>query len=199
MSERIAIYGASGHGQVVADVARRVGYEPFFIDDGRKEWLSFESFFQKFKTKFPVALGIGDNTIRRLIFEKLKKAGLRVVTLIDPGVAIGSDVKIGEGSVVMPGVVLNAKANLGRGVIVNSGAIVEHECVVGDFVHLSPRVALAGGVKVGAQTHVGIGASVVQEVEIGEETVVGAGAVVVGDLPSRVVAVGVPATVIKAK
>ena len=42
--KKIYIYGASGHGLVVADIARACGYEDMiFIDDGKNEFLSFEN------------------------------------------------------------------------------------------------------------------------------------------------------------
>jgi hypothetical protein len=48
-----------------------------------------------------------------------------------------------------------------------------------------------------ALTQVGIGACAIPGVRIGERTIVGAGAAVVTDIPDDVVAVGVPAKVIK--
>jgi len=45
--------------------------------------------------------------------------------------------------------------------------------------------------------YIGAGATILQGVTVGECAVVGAGAVVVGDIPAHVVAVGVPARVIR--
>lgn len=43
MSKSIYIYGASGHGLVVADIARTCGYDDvIFIDDGDNDYPSFE-------------------------------------------------------------------------------------------------------------------------------------------------------------
>ena len=39
----IYVYGASGHGLVVADIAKACGYNNIlFIDDGENEYLSFD-------------------------------------------------------------------------------------------------------------------------------------------------------------
>jgi acetyltransferase EpsM len=58
---------------------------------------------------------------------------------------------------------------------------------------------LAGNVLIGDGCYLGIGSSVIHGVSIGAWTTVGAGAVVIKDLPDNATAVGVPATVIKAK
>ena len=42
MMKSIYIYGASGHGLVVADIAKVCGYDNIiFIDDGENEYLTF--------------------------------------------------------------------------------------------------------------------------------------------------------------
>lgn len=56
---------------------------------------------------------------------------------------------------------------------------------------------MAGSTRLGAFSALGLGASVIQAVSIGEHTVIGAGAAVVGDIGGHVVAVGVPARVIR--
>ena len=44
----IYIYGASGHGLVVADIAKACGYEDIiFVDDGDNEYPSFEDINDK--------------------------------------------------------------------------------------------------------------------------------------------------------
>jgi len=198
MSKKIAIYGASGHGKVVADIAKANGYdEIIFIDDGDNDFLSFEKFFKLYKNSLFVALGIGDNKIRKAIFFKLQEKNIKIATLTHPSVTISPSVKIGEGSVVMPGVVINSDAFIGKGVILNTSCVIEHDNFIGDFVHVSPNAALAGNVKIGDLTHIGIGSSVIQNINIGESSIIGAGAAVVNKIPSFSLAVGVPAKVIK--
>ncbi len=196
-TETIAVYGKSGHGRVVAQIAAALGYtEILWIDDAAEGAASLERFLSE-TDGVPVALGIGSNAARQNVYEKLEKAGIEPVTLVHPSAVIADDVGIGAGTVVMPLATVNAGARLGSGVIVNTHAVVEHDCVLEDFVHISPSAALAGAVRVGRRSHVGIGASVIQCLSIGDDTVVGAGAAVVNDLPSRVLAAGVPAVVKK--
>ncbi len=191
----IYIYGSSGHGLVVADIAKACGYEDvIFVDDGDNEYPTFEE-IQKNKN-IPIAFGIGANSVRAKLFDKVKNYGFEIATLIHPSAVISPSAKIGVGTVVMPNVVVNAKAIVGDGVILNSGCIVEHECVIEDFVHISPNVALAGAVKVGKLTHIGIGSNVLQGRIIGKNVIVGGGSMVIRNIEDNQKVVGVPAKAI---
>ena len=203
MKKPIAILGAGGHGKVVADIAQSVGWnEIVFFDDVIGESLicdrwrvegtsqSLEGRLSEFSGIF---VGIGSNSIRREKLFWLKGISAHILTLVHPSAVIGSDVKIGVGSVVMPGVVVNIDTKIGMGVILNTRCSVDHDCDLGDGVHIGPSASLAGSVKVGAESFIGIGASIKQQINVGSNVTVGAGAAVVRDLPNGITALGVPA------
>jgi UDP-N-acetylbacillosamine N-acetyltransferase len=198
ITDKIAIYGKSGHGKVLADIARARGFKEilWIDDDPKKEALRFLDFYE-FYHDVPVLLGIGDNHIRQKLFHSLKSKGFSLPSIAHPSAIVSESAQLNDGSVVMPNAVINADVKIARGVIINTGAIIEHDCILEDFVHISPKVALAGGVRVSKFSHIGIGVNVVQGVTIGENSIVGAGASVIHDMPSHVTAVGVPAKVIK--
>ena len=192
MSKSIYIYGASGHGLVVEDIAKACGYENivFLDDDKSKGFLTFDDI--KENRDYHIAFGIGNNQIREKLYKKVKENGFFTPTLIHPSSIISSSVKIEEGTVIMPNVVVNSKVYIGKGVILNSSCVVEHECMIGDFVHISPKVAIAGDVKIGNFTHIGIGSSVIQCLEIGKNSIIGAGSVVVKNIADLKKAYGNP-------
>ncbi|MGG7073958.1 acetyltransferase [Campylobacter sp. 9BO] len=187
---KIYIYGASGHGLVVADIARAVGYDEIvFLDDVSD---------MKFSPNLPktdIIIAIGSNKTREILQNRVEESGFNVVSLVHPSAVISPSAVIERGVVVMPKSVINAKALIKCGAIINTGAVIEHECVIGEFAHISPNAALAGNVKVGARTHIGIGSSVIQGVSIGKDCTIGAGSVVVRDLPDSITAYGVSARV----
>jgi len=196
---KIFLYGAGGHGRVIADIIR--GYRQYsfegFIDDNPKIGaIRFDDFIKYHSGSF-VALGVGDNYQRKKIFNKLQKLGVKIATLVDPSALIGSNVKIKKGVIIMPGVIINSKALIQRGAIINSGSIIEHDCAIGSFAHISPGVTLGGDVTIGAKTHIGLNSSIIPQVCIGSNSIIGAGSVVVKDIPKNVTAFGVPAKVIK--
>jgi UDP-perosamine 4-acetyltransferase len=141
-------------------------------------------------------VAIGHNATRARLSEQVLDAGYQLVSAISPAATISSSASVGPGVAIMAGSVINAEAIIGRGVIVNTGATVDHNCRIGEFAHLAPGCHLAGTVKVGARSCLGVGVGVIPDMTIGEDATIGAGAVVVTDIPSEVIAVGVPARVL---
>nr|WP_315519214.1 UDP-N-acetylbacillosamine N-acetyltransferase [uncultured Campylobacter sp.] len=187
-TKKIYIYGASGHGLVIADIARNNGYDEIvFLDDASERKFSPEL------EKFDIIIAIGDNKTRQKISQKVEAAGFEIVNLIHKSAVVSESAVIEKGVVVMPNAVINAKARIKEGAIINSGAVIEHECDIGKFAHISPNAALAGNVRVGEFTHVGIGSSVIQGISIGKNCIIGAGSVVVRDIKDGIKAYGVPA------
>ncbi len=192
----IYIYGASGHGIVVANIAKKIGYSDIIlVDDGDNPYPSFNDI--KDNSSIDIAFGIGDNRTREKLFKRVKENGFNIVTLIDPTAVIADSVTIGEGTVVMAGVIINPLARIGKGVILNSSSVIEHENIIEDFVHISPSVALSGNITIKRATHIGVGTSIVQGICVGENSIVGAGSVVVKNISSNSVAYGNPCRVIR--
>ena len=194
--DKIYIYGGSGHGLVVADMARACGYKNIiYIDDGDNEYTSFEDI--KNNNHIPLAFGIGDNRTRHLLFERVIKSGFQVVSLIHPSAIISSSVTIGIGSVIMPNVIINANSTIGKCVILNSSSVVEHENTIEDFSHISPAVALSGNVTIKAFTHIGIGSFIKQGLTVGRNCIIGAGSLVLNNIEDKKVCFGSPCKIIR--
>jgi len=192
----IYVYGASGHGFVVADIARACGYdEIIFIDDGDNEYMSFEDI--KIKNNIPMVLGIGNNKIRKKLFDKAIDNAFNIVSLIHPSAILSYSVYVDIGTVIMPNVVVNAHSKIGKGVILNTSCVIEHENIIEDFVHISPCSALAGNVTIQENTHIGIVSCVIQGLNIGKNCKIGAGSVVLKNIQNNKLAYGNPCETVK--
>lgn len=212
---RILVWGAGGHGQVVADVAEACGWEVagFIARDvtqpiprGAGAVASIadrqvrESLAQG--TALPlgavaIALGVGDNTTRLAIAALI--AVDQIPALLHPSAVVSRSAVIGPGTVVMPRVVVNARAIIGRAVILNTAAVVEHDCRVEEGAHLSPGALLGGEVVVERLAWIGIGGVVIPRRTIGAGAVVGAGSTAHRDVASGATVVGNPARVVPGK
>lgn len=193
---KIYIYGASGHGLVVADIAQLCGYKNvIFVDDSKEEHKNFEDIKKDNQT--PIIIAIGKNKIREKLHKMVQENGFNIASLVHPSAIISPSAVIGKGVVIMPNVVVNAKVVIGDGVILNSSCTIEHECKIGNFAHISPNVALAGNVLVGDFTHIGIGSVVIQGLSIGKNCIIGAASAVVKNIDNNILAYGNPCKVIK--
>ena len=207
---RILVYGASGHGKVVADAARSAGFTvAAFVDDdpGRRGSRHFgapvlpldEAVRDPGLAGLAIALGIGDNRARQKCSERAVAAGFTLVTVVHASAVVAPSASLGPGTVVLALAAVNPDAAVGAGAILNTGCVVEHDCVVGDFAHLSPSSGLGGAARVGDRSHLGLGAVVLPGVAVGADARVGAGAVVHLPVPFGVTVAGVPARPLQRK
>lgn len=194
---RLAIIGASGHGKVIADIARRIGYsEMIFLDDDESihECGGYPVVGKSSEAgtiDADVIVGVGTAGVRKQIQKSIPDE--KLVTLIHPDAVVAEDVVVGEGTVVMAGAVINPGVRIGKGCIINTCSSVDHDCDVGDYVHIAVGSHLCGTVSVGDGTWIGAGATVINNVFICSDCMIGAGAVVVNDIQESGTYVGVPA------
>ena len=204
MTGRPALYvfGAGGHGKVVAEAAQATRRVHGFLDDDARLWgrewqglpvLGGLDALPLLEEDAEVALGVGENGHRSDLGRALLARGRRLAVVVHPTAVVAHGARMGEGTYVGPLAVLHTDAQVGRGVMVNSAAVVEHDARLGDWVHVSPRAALGGGVRVGEGAHIGMGAVVLPGLTVGPWATLGAGAVLTHALPGGVVGIGVPA------
>lgn len=195
----IFIYGAGGHGKMVADLIRVQGLYRLlgFVDDGLPAGAEImgikvlggseilEKLYQDgIRLAVNAVGGIGKIGVRIQVSRRLASAGFVNPVLIHPSAMVEPSARLAEGSQVLAQAYLGSEATLGYGVIIGTGAIVSHDCRLGDFVNISPGAILAGAVEVGSGALVGMGATVNLEVKIGEGARVGNGATVKADVPA---------------
>ncbi len=200
----IILIGYSGHALVVADAAYSRQLEiKGYIDSNIKSnnpfglsHLGTDTVLNEIN-KFNVELfvSIGDNNVRKKIFEKYSTDFL-FATIQHGKAVVNSFVTIAPGTLVAAGAIINPLANIGKSCIINTGAIIEHECIIGDFTHIAPGTVLAGNVTVGDCTFIGANSVVKQGINIGNNVTIGAGSVIIRDVPDGVTVVGNPGRVV---
>jgi sugar O-acyltransferase (sialic acid O-acetyltransferase NeuD family) len=200
----VYVLGAGGHASVVLSVCKELQLHVGGIYDDTEELQGCSVMncpvigrITDLPTNFsgPAVVAIGNNQVRKQLDVRLPQC--RWVSLIHPSALIGDGVLIGAGAVIFAGAIVQSRAQIGRHVILNTAATVDHDCHVRDYAHIAPGSHLAGNVEVGKGALLGIGSCVIPGIKVGDWSVIGAGAAVVTDIPSHVVAVGVPARIKK--
>lgn len=197
---RLIIVGASGHGKVVADIAKLNGYTDIvFLDD--KPGISTCSGYAVLgpvlllnKMVGDVFIAVGNAIVRKNIMEKYSDREFPI--LIHPQAVVADSVKLGIGTVVMAGAVINPDATIGKGCIINTTSSVDHDCVICDYVHVSVGAHIAGTVTIGKCTWVGGGAIISNNISVCPDCMIGAGAVVIDNITNSGTYIGVPARMI---
>lgn len=210
--EKIILIGAGGHAKTIVDTIERQNLFEIagFIDlerKGEKVYRTYEivgsdeeleAFYIAGIHYAFVSIGyMGESTVRRKLYEKLKKTGFDLPVIIDKTAIVAEDVRLGEGTYIGRNAVLNAEAYIGKMCIINTAAVVEHESVVEDFSHIAVGAVLCGKTRVEQNVLIGANATLIQDIKIGKDSIIGAGSVVLQDIPPYCTAIGSPAKIIK--
>lgn len=186
---------------------RRVTYPLLLGSVGRNP-----AFGQGVTLRHPHKIHLGDD----VVIDDLVLLDAKGTT--NRGIRVGSGVFVGRGSILSckdGDIELGDHVNIGFHSEVFSGSSV----TVGRYGLFAAYTYLVGGghafdasgvpvtlqrrtsrgIRLGENVWLGAGAKVMDGVSIGSDVVVGAGAVVTTDLPDRVVAVGVPARVVRGR
>jgi len=138
-------------------------------------------------------LAILEPKTRIKIASLLMAKGAFFYTLVHPTAIIGTNVRIGMGSVICPNCILTNDIDVGKFVFINTSSTVGHDVAIGDFTSINGKVEITGNVKVGKGCLFGVGAKVIPGRCIGDGATVGAGSVVIRNVPAGVTVFGNPA------
>jgi sugar O-acyltransferase (sialic acid O-acetyltransferase NeuD family) len=205
----IIIIGAGGHSKVLIDILEENNELNILglLDDNKdihgqvflnKKVLGpIESikYYDPTNTRF--VLSIGNNQVRRKLFDKITSWGFIPYNAISKDVVISRYAKLGRGLVINAGVKIHPDVHIGDNVILGMNATISHDSIIERDVHISPGVHLTGSVFVATGVDIGTGAVVIPGVKIGKDSVIGAGAVVTKNVPDNVMVAGVPAIIKK--
>ncbi|HEX2547759.1 MAG TPA: NeuD/PglB/VioB family sugar acetyltransferase [Ramlibacter sp.] len=194
----LLIFGAGGHGRVVADAAIAQGTWGRVIATDRNpakcrgELLPGVALaaIEALEPYQAVHVAIGDARSRE---REAAAAGAPLATVVHPRASVSAHAIVGDGTLVAAQAVLAPTSQVGTAVIVNHGAVVDHDAEAGDFSHLGPLSALGGAARVGRRVLLGSGAKVLPGVSVCDDVTIGAGAVVAANITEPGVYAGVPA------
>ncbi len=198
---KFILLGAGGHARSVADVIISSYDKPgiVFFDSnakGKGSLYGFEivnSFPESFKA--PIIIAIGDNNIRKRIFDK--SSGMKFGNVISSKAYVSERSKVGEGVFIGNFCHIGPEAEIGDNTIINNSTIVEHEVKIGKHCHIAPNSTISGRCTLGDLVFVGVGATIINNINICSNVIIGAGATVKDHITEPGTYVGTPAKKIK--
>lgn len=121
-----------------------------------------------------LVIAIGKTSIRRNIFEEIKRRGLSLFTYVHSSAQVMPEVTLGEGVIICPNTIINVGAKLGDNVAVNVFCSVGHGASIGSHAVLSPYCALSGDSNLGMCGFMGTRATLFPGVVMGDGCIVDA-------------------------
>jgi acetyltransferase EpsM len=129
--------------------------------------------------------GIGSIAPRLAVYQRLSDSGFNCITVIHHLAYVELTASVSDGCQVFFNAYIGSEVKVGFGSIINTSAIVSHDCELGDYVNISPGAILAGAVRVGERSLIGMGATINLGVTIGPGARIGNSAVVKADVPEN--------------
>ena len=134
---------------------------------------------KEIRKKYKYALiGVGqikDSTIRRKIFNNLKKLNFNLPVIKSKDSLISNHTKVDEGTIIMDGAIIRPDVKIGYNSIINTKVIIEHDVEIGNNTHISTGVIVNGNVKIGNNVFIGSGSIIVNNIKIKSNSFIKAG------------------------
>ena len=166
--KHLIIIGAGGMGRTMYDMAREsIGYGTLydirgFIDDNIAALDNFANYppliapiqgYQPDENEVFIC-SIGGSARKKCMEEIISKGG-QFLTMIHSTARIGTNVQIGEGSIVGAYTTIGADAKVGKYNLIQSYTVIGHDSIIGNWNRIDTHVTLVGGtiVQDGADIH----------------------------------------------
>lgn len=200
--KEVILIGYSGHAFVAADIFLCSGYTiSGYCDNEKKGHDPFslpymgsekEAAVIELLNKHGYFIAIGDNEIRKKIYDSLAGKTGKPLNAVHPSAVIAATASMKNGVFIAANATINPLVKIGVGVICNTSCSIDHECVIEDFAHIGPGTVLCGNVTVGAGSFIGANSVVKQGITIGKNVTIGAGAVIVKNVTDNSIIIGNP-------
>ena len=204
----LIIIGNGGHAKIVIDILEERGDYNILgiitknkgdeIGIGGYPILGNDSLLKELfnkGVKFAV-LGVGgytDNSLRKRIYNNLKKIGFQIISAIHPTASLSKTVLMGEANVIFAGVVINPYVRLENNIIVGTGSTIDHDSIIKDHSLISAGVTVGARTKIEEEVILALGSKVMAGVTICKGALIGAGALVTGEISKPGTYFGMPA------
>lgn len=159
------------------------GYPPILSDDDHYEICENDVF----------VCSLGEAQKRKEIYDRFIAKGAHFMTLIHKNATIGTNTKIGLGTIIDESAHIDPDVTIGCNCLIQVQAILGHDSVIGNHVRIDSQAFMVGGTIIGSGACIYTKAMINHNVEIGENAVVGACSFVIKKVKSGTTVFGSPA------
>ncbi len=137
---------------------------------------SVKKYFRKGDNRF--ITGIGNPRIREMLTLKIEKAGGLLASVISERTTIYHYNEKYSGVIIQPGVGISHNVRIGSGSVVHINSTIGHSVVLGKYVNIGPNATIIGPVNIGDYSYISAQAVVLPNINIGKNAIVTAGTIV---------------------
>lgn len=142
------------------------------------------------------AIGYRSMRAREAMFQKIKKTGLKIASIIHKHAIVDPSATIGENAIIKEGAIIEFFSSIGNNCYLGGACLIAHDVQISDHCYVCAQTLMSGRVYVGARTFIGVGSTVLQDKKIGKDCLVGARSLVVRDIPDFSKCIGSPAKIV---
>lgn len=208
--KHLIIIGAGGMGRTMYDMAREsVGFGTEydikgFIDDRADAlagYVGYPSVLGAINDYEPEANDVFVCSIggsgRRSCMEKILQRGGELMTMIHKTARIGSNVKIGKGTVIGAFTTLGADVTVGCYNMIQSYTVIGHDSVIGNWNRIDTHVTIVGGTRLEDEIDIYTSAVLNHGVKVESRSKVAACSFVISTVKTGTTVIGNPARVLR--
>jgi sugar O-acyltransferase (sialic acid O-acetyltransferase NeuD family) len=204
--KHLIIIGAGGMGRTIYDMAREshgfgIEYDiRGFIDDNTAALDKFANYppiiaqIQNYQPQddevFVCSIG---GSARKKCMEEIIAKGGKFLTMIHQTARLGTNVEIGEGTIIGAFTTIGADAKVGKYNLIQSYTVIGHDSVIGDWNRIDTHVTLVGGTIVQDETDIHTSAMISHNVTVESRSRVAACSFVIRRVKEETTVMGNPA------
>jgi sugar O-acyltransferase (sialic acid O-acetyltransferase NeuD family) len=206
MEKEIFIIGIGHNSIVTIELAELNGFKIIglihYNDEltGKTQWgypiiSDTETFLKKDISLKNFALSVGNNSLRKINFDKFKNKGGLFPILIHPSASVSRFSILDEGVQIHANATVQPDVNIKSNSIISYGVGLSHNVVIKENSYVACHSLIGAYTTVGSNVLIGMGSTTVSgKVNmIGDNSIVGAGSLIMSSIPENSIVYGRPA------
>lgn len=205
----LGVFGASGLGREVNIIARKINEierrweKIIYVDDNESitDVLGVPSYSlnkaRELFSELEVSIAIGEPATREKIYHRLREVGIKLATIIHPGIYIDESTIVGKGVTICEGCTITSRVCLEDNVYIQPHAVIGHDIHIGKHSVIGANSEIGGANHIGKRVFMGFMVGTLQGLTIGDDVEIAAGSIVFRNIEAGMIVMGNPARVIR--